>query len=63
MRRGTELGSCLWGFLLIVALDFPDTTQIFLEENYRSTGAILEASLAIVSQGMLVPFFSASSHD
>ncbi|KAJ2926931.1 hypothetical protein H1R20_g10172, partial [Candolleomyces eurysporus] len=30
--------------------DFPNTTQIFLEENYRSTGAILEASLAIVSQ-------------
>ncbi|KAJ2914061.1 hypothetical protein MD484_g6352, partial [Candolleomyces efflorescens] len=30
--------------------DFPDTTQIFLEENYRSTGSILEASLAIVSQ-------------
>lgn len=25
--------------------------QIFLEENYRSTGAILAASLAIISQG------------
>lgn len=33
-------------------LDFPNTTQIFLEENYRSTASILNASLAIVSQGM-----------
>jgi DNA helicase-2/ATP-dependent DNA helicase PcrA len=31
--------------------DFPETVQVFLEENYRSTGAILEASLEIVSQG------------
>ncbi|KAG8904046.1 hypothetical protein FRC01_008886, partial [Tulasnella sp. 417] len=30
--------------------DFPDTQQIFLEENYRSTGAILAISHAIVSQ-------------
>ncbi|KAH6909099.1 ATP-dependent DNA helicase pcra [Coprinopsis sp. MPI-PUGE-AT-0042] len=30
--------------------DFPNTAQILLEENYRSTGAILQASLAIVSQ-------------
>ncbi|KAJ7265966.1 P-loop containing nucleoside triphosphate hydrolase protein [Mycena haematopus] len=30
--------------------DFVGTTQIFLEENYRSTGSILKASLAIVSQ-------------
>ncbi|KAJ3545974.1 hypothetical protein NMY22_g2239 [Coprinellus aureogranulatus] len=30
--------------------NFPETAQIFLEENYRSTGAILEASLEIVSQ-------------
>jgi superfamily I DNA/RNA helicase len=32
-------------------LDFPGTEQILLEENYRSTGAILKASLAIVAQG------------
>ncbi|KAG8981096.1 hypothetical protein FRC05_003996 [Tulasnella sp. 425] len=30
--------------------DFPGTQQIFLEENYRSTGAILAISHAIVSQ-------------
>ncbi|KAF8518460.1 P-loop containing nucleoside triphosphate hydrolase protein [Gautieria morchelliformis] len=29
--------------------DFPRTQQIFLEENYRSTGSILAACLAIVS--------------
>lgn len=32
-------------------IDFPETEQIFLEENYRSTGAILAISHAIVSQG------------
>ncbi|KAF9003988.1 P-loop containing nucleoside triphosphate hydrolase protein [Cyathus striatus] len=30
--------------------DFPSTVQIFLEENYRSTAAILRTSLAIVSE-------------
>ncbi|KDQ15802.1 hypothetical protein BOTBODRAFT_31276 [Botryobasidium botryosum FD-172 SS1] len=30
--------------------DFPGTQQIYLEENYRSTGSILAISLAIVSQ-------------
>lgn len=30
--------------------DFPETEAIYLEQNYRSTGAILAASLAIVSQ-------------
>ena len=34
-----------------VYLDFPDTQQILLEQNYRSTGAILATSIAIVSQG------------
>lgn len=34
-------------------LDFPRTRQIFLEENYRSTGSILTACLAIVSQGIV----------
>lgn len=30
--------------------DFPGTEAVYLEENYRSTGSILAASLAIVSQ-------------
>ncbi|KAI0749394.1 P-loop containing nucleoside triphosphate hydrolase protein [Daedaleopsis nitida] len=30
--------------------DFPTTFQIYLEENYRSTAAILAVSLAIISQ-------------
>ena len=34
--------------------DFVSTEQIFLEENYRSTASILNASLAIVAQGTLV---------
>lgn len=34
--------------------DFPGVTQVYLEENYRSTGSILKASLAIVSQGACV---------
>lgn len=35
----------------VFAADFPDTEAIYLEQNYRSTGAILAASLAVVSQG------------
>jgi DNA helicase II / ATP-dependent DNA helicase PcrA len=31
--------------------DFPKTEQILLEDNYRSTGSILDLSLAIVGQG------------
>lgn len=31
--------------------DFKGTTQILLEENYRSSSAILKASLAVVEQG------------
>lgn len=32
---------------------FPGTKQIFLEDNYRSTGAILAASIAIISEGYI----------
>lgn len=47
---GTEFRSTL--------LDFQNTRQIFLEQNYRSTGAILVASIAIISQGKT--FYSTS---
>ncbi|SGY83222.1 BQ5605_C009g05624 [Microbotryum silenes-dioicae] len=36
--------------------DFKPVKQIFLEENYRSTGAILGAALAVVRQGTKTPF-------
>jgi DNA helicase-2/ATP-dependent DNA helicase PcrA len=32
---------------------FPETKQIYLEDNYRSTGAILAASIAIISEGAI----------
>lgn len=34
--------------------DFPGVEAIYLEENYRSTGSILDAAHAIVSQGQLL---------
>ncbi|KIM27560.1 hypothetical protein M408DRAFT_24487 [Serendipita vermifera MAFF 305830] len=34
---------------------FPGTKQVFLEDNYRSTGAILAASLAIISEDTTRP--------
>jgi hypothetical protein len=33
--------------------DFKPVKQVFLEQNYRSTGAILGAALAVVRQGVL----------
>jgi superfamily I DNA/RNA helicase len=36
-------------------LEFAGTQQIILGENYRSTGAILRASLEIISRGTPVP--------
>lgn len=38
---------------LMIAIDFLGTEEIFLEQNYRSTAAVLKASLAIVAQGKL----------
>ncbi|KAJ6463267.1 P-loop containing nucleoside triphosphate hydrolase protein [Mycena vitilis] len=43
--RSAEVGN-----LAKMRKDFVGTTQILLEENYRSTGSILKASIAIVSQ-------------
>ncbi|KAF8896349.1 P-loop containing nucleoside triphosphate hydrolase protein [Infundibulicybe gibba] len=43
--RSAEVGN-----LANMREDFEGTEQIFLEENYRSTGSILKASLAIVTQ-------------
>ncbi|KAF7777665.1 hypothetical protein Agabi119p4_3737 [Agaricus bisporus var. burnettii] len=43
--RSAEIGN-----LTRMQKDYPKTEQIFLEENYRSTGSILNASLAIVAQ-------------
>lgn len=31
--------------------DYPETREVYLEENFRSTSAILEASLKVVQQG------------
>ncbi|KZP25249.1 UvrD-helicase-domain-containing protein [Athelia psychrophila] len=42
--------------------DFPMTEQILLEQNYRSTGSILSASLAIVAQGSSLFFISSALH-
>lgn len=38
--------------------EFGDTQEIFLEENYRSTGAILEGALRVVEQGQSARFTS-----
>ena len=40
--------------------DFKPVQQIFLEQNYRSTGAILGAALAIVRQGKLCESLTSS---
>lgn len=53
MRKGIwipDSGGCRW----LSATDFPQTKQILLQENYRSTAAILSASIAIVAQGAYI---------
>lgn len=43
------------GIILILLPSLPDfspSTQILLEENYRSTGAILQAALVVVQEGL-----------
>lgn len=44
--RSAEIGN-----LKKMSAEFEHTAQIRLEENYRSTGAILEAALKVVQQG------------
>lgn len=52
MREGNisvKIDKCV---IADICLDFSNTHQIFLEQNYRSTAAILRASLAIVAEGV-----------
>ena len=46
-----QAGSSHCHMFALTLADFKPTEQIFLEENYRSTGRILGASLAVVKQG------------
>ena len=50
MRKGAYCPS-QGGRWYLTLTDFNGTKQIFLEQNYRSTAAILNASLAIIAQG------------
>lgn len=48
------------GFIANSFSDFPGVSYVLLEQNYRSTGAILAASVAIVAEGAVAfipPFF------
>lgn len=51
MKRGRTHSFLNPSFLRCGFPDFPGTQEILLEENYRSTGAILRLSLAIISEG------------
>lgn len=51
------------GALPLRHTDFPNTDAVHLEENYRSSGAILAASLAVVSQGEIFQEFLAFCSD
>lgn len=70
MRRGKciPIYTCIYalskGSLSSSCADFATTQQIFLEENYRSTGSILAVSMAVVAQGMRsFILLTASSYD
>ena len=51
MREGSIYNIYSWTTLTVIYIDFPNTQQIFLEENYRSTASILRSCLAIVAEG------------
>ena len=51
MRQGNVSAVIEKSVIVNVCPDFPNTCQILLEQNYRSTAAILKASLAIVAEG------------
>jgi len=53
MQRGTYVMSKTCIPTISHCADYPGTQQILLEQNYRSTGAILKASERIVAQGDL----------
>ena len=51
MRQGNVSAVIEKSVIVNVCPDFPNTCQILLEQTYRSTAAILKASLAIVAEG------------
>jgi DNA helicase-2/ATP-dependent DNA helicase PcrA len=51
MRRGSSTSRYTLERDVNLPKDFPGTKQVVLDENYRSTGSILAASMAIVSEG------------
>lgn len=51
MKEGTVSSKVFSPLKRLHVIDFHNTFQIFLEENYRSTMSILRFSLALISQG------------
>lgn len=52
--RAEPDAACLTYAMLRLRAEFHPVKQIFLEQNYRSTGAVLGAALAVVRQGALL---------